>query len=107
MFGIHHILVWNRVLQHDRGWLLQVLLWSLLRGRRRWTTWHVHGFFHPFEVINLGTMVSIMSILTTKSTREVLPKIFVVVLPLSFVFIVPLGVLVAPSEIVWLGVIST
>jgi hypothetical protein len=27
--------------------------------------------FHPFEVENLGTMVTIMSILTTKSAREV------------------------------------
>jgi hypothetical protein len=33
MLGIHHTFVWNRVFQHGRGWLLQVLLWGLLRGR--------------------------------------------------------------------------
>jgi hypothetical protein len=59
---------------------------------------------------NLGTMVSIMSILTTKSTREVRPEIVVVVLPLEFVIIVPLGVLVslilvAPKGMILLGII--
>jgi hypothetical protein len=49
-------------------------------------------------------MVIIMSIHTTKSTREVSPKI-VVVHPWSFVVVVPLGVLVAPNEMVLLGVI--
>jgi hypothetical protein len=73
LLGIHHTLVWNRVLQHGRGWLLQILLWGLLRGRRRWRTWCVHGFFHPFKVRNLGEMVSIMSMLTAKSAREVRP----------------------------------
>jgi hypothetical protein len=34
LLGIHHTLVWNRVFQHDWGWLLQVLLWGLLRGRQ-------------------------------------------------------------------------
>jgi hypothetical protein len=54
---------------------------------------HVHGLFHPFEVRNFWEMVSIMYILTTKSAREVCPEV-VVVLPLAFVVIVPLGVLV-------------
>jgi hypothetical protein len=71
----------------------------------------IHGLFHPFEVRNLGTMVSIMSILTTETIREVRPEIFFV-LPLSFVVIVSLGVLVAlilvpPNEMVLLGVISS
>jgi hypothetical protein len=110
LLGIHHTLVWNRILQNDLRWLLQVLLWGLPRGRRHWGTLCVHGFFHLLEVNNLGAMVCIMSILTTKSAREVSPKI-VVVLPLSFVIIVPLGVLVAliifaPNGMVLLGVIS-
>jgi len=61
-------------------------------------------FFHPFEVYDLGEMVSIMSILAEKGTREVCPNI-VVVLPLAFVFISPLRVLiplvlVAPNRLV-------
>jgi hypothetical protein len=71
----------------------------------------IHGFFHLFEVIKLGEMVCIMSILTTESIREVSPNI-VVLLPLSFVIIFPLGVLVAlilivPSGMDLLGVISS
>jgi hypothetical protein len=74
--------------------------------------WIVHGFFHPFEVNNLGTMVGVMSILTTKTVREVCPNIVVVLLPLAFFFIVPLGVLVAlilvaPCGLVLLGVIPS
>jgi hypothetical protein len=34
MLGIHHTLVWNRVLQNNWRWLLQILLWGLLRGMR-------------------------------------------------------------------------
>jgi hypothetical protein len=71
LLGIHHTLVWNRVLQRSPGWLLQILLWGLLRGRRCWRTWCIHGIFHPFEADNLGTMVSIMTMLTTQGTREV------------------------------------
>jgi hypothetical protein len=90
---------------------LQVLLWGLSRGKRRWMTWHILGFFHPFEVRNLGAMVSIMSILTAKSAREVRSEVFVVFLPLAFVVTVPLGVLVtlilvSPNGLVLLGVVS-
>jgi hypothetical protein len=106
LLGIHHILVWNRVLQHHQGWLLQILLWGLLRGRRRRRTWHIHGIFHLFEANNLGAMVSIMTMITTKSTREVHPEVVVVVPPLVFVVISPLGVLVAPSRLILLGVIA-
>jgi hypothetical protein len=72
--------------------------------------WHVHGIFHLFEVRNLGEMVSIMTMLTTKNAREVHPEVVVVVPPLAFVVIVPLGVLVtlvlvAPNRLVLLGVI--
>jgi hypothetical protein len=57
-------------------------------------------------------MVSIMTMLTTKSAREFRPEVVVVVPPLAFVVIVPLGVLVtlilvAPSRLVLLGVISS
>jgi hypothetical protein len=55
----------------------------------------VHGFFQPLEVDNLGAMVSIMSILTTKSAREFCPEI-VVVLPWLFVVVVPLGFWLPP-----------
>jgi len=99
LLGIHHTLVWNRVFQHSRGWFLKILLWGFLRGRRRWRTWCVHGFFHLFEVINLGAMVSVMSMLTAKSTRFVVP-------PLAFFVIVPMGVLVSPDRLVLLGIIS-
>jgi hypothetical protein len=111
MFGIHHTLVWNGVLKNGRRWLLQILLWGLLRGKRRWRVLHVYGVFHPFEVRNLGIMVCIVSTITTESAREVSLNI-VVFIPLSFVFIVPLGVLsplilVAPSGMVLLGFISS
>jgi hypothetical protein len=65
MLCIHHTLVWNRVLQNDRGWWLKIILWGLLKGRRHWRALHVNGLFHPFEIENLGEMVCIMSILTT------------------------------------------
>jgi hypothetical protein len=111
LLGIHHTLVWNRVLQHHRGWLLKILLWGLLRGRWRWRTWCIHGIFHPFEVDDLGAMVSIMTMLTKKGTREVLPEVVVVIPPLAFVVIAPLGVsvpliLVSPSKLALLGVVS-
>jgi hypothetical protein len=98
-------------LQHGRGWFLQILLWGLLRGRRRWRTWSVHGLFHPFEVINLGVMVSVVSMLTTKRAREFCLEVVVVFPPLAFVVIFPLGVLVtlilvAPSRLDLLGFIS-
>jgi hypothetical protein len=54
-------------------------------------------------------MVSIVTKLTTKGTREVGPKV-VVVFPLAFFFISPLGVLVplilvTPDRLVLLGMI--
>jgi hypothetical protein len=111
LLGIHHTLVWNRVLQHSQGWLLQILLWGLLRGTWHWRTWRIHGIFHLFEVNNLGAMVSIMTMLTAKDTREVHSNVFVVVPPLAFVVISPLGVLVplimvSPNRLVLLGVVS-
>ena len=71
----------------------------------------IYRIFHPFEVRNLGEMVSVMAILTEKGTRKVFPKVFVVVPPLVFFVISPLEVmvpliLVAPSRLVLLGVVS-
>jgi hypothetical protein len=111
LLGIHHPLVWNRVLQHSWGWLLHILLWGLLRGRQCWGTWSIHEFFHLFKVGNLGKMLSIMVILTAKGAREVFPEVIVVVPPLAFIVVSPLGVLVplvrvAPSRVVLLGVVS-
>jgi hypothetical protein len=82
----------------------------MLWGRRRWRTWCIHVIFHLFEVDDLGEMVSIMTMLTAKRTREVRPKV-VVVPPLVFVVITPLGflvplILVSPSRLVLLGVVS-
>jgi hypothetical protein len=109
LLGIHHTLVWNGVFQHNRGWLLQILLRGRLRGIQCWRMWRVHGIFNLFEVDNLGAMVSIITMLTTKSAREVLLKRVVVFPPLAFVFIFPLGVLVtlvlvSPSRLVLLGI---
>jgi hypothetical protein len=90
---------------------MHILLWGLLRGRWCWGTWSISGLFHPFKVSNLREMVSIMAILTSKSTREVCPKI-VVILSLAFVIIAPFRVLVplilvAPERLVLLGVIPS
>jgi hypothetical protein len=65
--------------------------------------------FQPFEINNLGAMVSVMTELTTKGTRE---DGFNIISPLAFVIITPLGVLVplvlvAPSWLVLWGLIPT
>jgi hypothetical protein len=111
LLGVHHPLVWNGVLQHDWGWLLHILLWGLLRGRRCWGTWSISDSFIHLKSSDLREMVSIMAILTAKGTREVCLKI-VVILPLVFVVISPLGVLVplilvSPDRLVLLGVIPS
>jgi hypothetical protein len=63
--------------------------------------------FQPFEINNLGAMVTIMTELTTKGTRE---DGFNIISPLEFVIIAPLGVLVplvlvSPSGLVLWGLI--
>ena len=68
LLGIHHTLVWNRVLQNKWRWWLQIMLW----GKRRWRVLGVHGFFHLFETKNLGEMVSIMSMLTVSTESHTL-----------------------------------
>jgi hypothetical protein len=79
------------------------------RGNQYRGIWSISIFFHPFKVNYFGVMVSIMGIFTAKGTREVFLNI-VVVLPLAFVFISPLGVLVplvlvTPSRLVRLGLV--
>jgi hypothetical protein len=90
---------------------LKILFWGLLSGRRCWRTLCVHGFFHLFEIDNLGELFIIMSILTIKSIREVSSEVIVLLLSWLIVIVSPLGVMVAlilvpPDEIVFLGVIS-
>jgi hypothetical protein len=70
----------------------------------------IHRVFHPFNIIDLGTMMSIVIELTTKGTGEVGSKV-IVIFSLTFVVVSPLTVLsplilVAPSRLVLLGVIS-
>jgi hypothetical protein len=107
LLGVYNTLMWNRILQHGRRGLLHVLLCFLLRGslcKRMGKTTRV---FQPFEIRDLGAMVSVMTELTTKSTRE---DGFNIISPLAFVIISPLGVLVplvlvAPSGLVLWGLI--
>jgi hypothetical protein len=61
LLGVYHTLMWNRILQHGGRGLLHVLLWCLLRGslcRRMGKTTQV---FQPFEINDLGAMVSVMT----------------------------------------------
>ena len=91
MLGVYHTLMWNRILQHGGRGLLCVLLWCLLRGRLCRRRGKAPIVFQPFEINDLGAMVSVMTELTTKGTRE---YGFNIISPLAFVIISPLGVLV-------------
>jgi hypothetical protein len=107
VLGSHDTLMCNRIWWQDGRGLLHVLLWCLLRGglcRRRGKAPRV---FEPFEISDLGAMVSVMTELTTKSTRV---DGFNIIPPLAFVVVAPLGVLVAwvlvaPSWLILLGLI--
>ena len=86
---------------------MHVLLWCLLRGEWCRRRGKVPRVFEPFEISNLGAMVSVMTELTTKSTRV---DGFNIIPPLVFVVVAPLGVLVswvlvAPSRLILLGLI--
>jgi hypothetical protein len=90
---------------------LYVLLWCLLRGRWCWRRGKTTNVFQPFEISDLGAMMSVMVVLTTKGAREDGFNI-VVISPLAFIIISPLGVLVplvlvAPSGLVLWGLIPT
>jgi hypothetical protein len=107
LLGIDDALMWNRILQHC-GRLLRILL-CLLRGRLRRRRRNTPRVFQPFEIGDLWTMVSVMTIDSTKGTRV---YGFNRVPPLAFVVIAPLGVLVplvrvAPSGLLLWGLIPT
>jgi hypothetical protein len=107
LLGVDHTLVWNRILQHDGRGLFHVLLWCLLRGRLCRRMRKTIRVFQSFEISYLGEMMSVMTKLTTKGTREVG---FNIISPLAFVIISPLGVLiplvlVSPSGLVLWGLI--
>jgi hypothetical protein len=92
LLGIYHTLMWNRILQHGERGLLHVLLWCLLRGRLCRRMGKTTRVFQPFEISDLGEMMSVMAELTTKGTRE---YGFNIISPLAFIIIIaPLGVLV-------------
>jgi hypothetical protein len=107
LLGVYHPLMWDRILHHGGRGLLRILLWCLLRGslcRRRGKAPKV---FLPFDISDLGAMVSVMTEFTTKGTRE---DGFNIIYPLAFVVIAPLGVLVplvliAPSGLMLWGLI--
>jgi hypothetical protein len=107
LLGVHHTLMWDRILQHDGRGLLRILLLCLLRGRLRRRRGKAPRVFQPFEISDLWEMVSVMTIYTTKSTRV---DGFNSISPLAFVFIAPLGflvpwVLIAPSGLMMWGLI--
>jgi hypothetical protein len=105
--GVYHTLMWNRILQHGGRGLLHVLLWCLLRDRLCRRMGKTTRIFQPFEISDLGAMMSVMAKLTIKGTRE---DGFNIISPLAFIIIASLGVLVplvlvAPSWLVLWGLI--
>jgi hypothetical protein len=107
LLGVYHTLMWDRILQHNGRGLLRVLLWCLLRGRLCRRRGKAPRVFQPFEINDLGAMVSVMTELTAKGTRE---YGFNIIFPLAFVVVSPLGILVplvliAPSGLVLWGLI--
>jgi hypothetical protein len=107
LLGVYHTLMWDRILQYDGRGLLRVLLLCLLRGRLRWGWGKASTVFQPFEISDLGEMVSVVTEHATKSTRV---DGFNTIPPLAFVVIAPLGVLVplvlvAPSGLMLWGLV--
>ena len=109
LLGFYHTLMWDRIFHHGGRALLHVLLWCLRRGRLCRRRGKAPRVFQPFEINDLGAMVSVMTELTTKGTRE---DGFNIISPLAFVVIAPLRVLVplvrvAPSGLLLWGLIPT
>ena len=107
LVGVYDTLMWDRILQHGGRGLLCILLLCLLRGRLRRRRGKAPRVFQPFEINDLGAMVSVMTKLATNITRV---DGFNIISPLAFVVISSLGVLVplvliAPSGLVLLGLI--
>ena len=109
LLGVDHPLMWDRILHHGGRGLLRILLLCRLRGRLCRSRWNTPRVFQPLEINDLWAMVSVMTKITTKGTRE---DGFNIILPLEFVVIAPLGVLVplvrvAPSGLLLWGLIPT
>jgi hypothetical protein len=109
LLGVYHTLMRDRILQHDGRGLLRVLLLYLLRGRLYWGGGKASRVFQPFEINDLGAMVSVVTEHATKITRV---DGFNIIPPLAFVVSSPLGVLVplvlvAPSGWMLWGLIPT
>ena len=109
LLGVYDTLMWDRILQHGGRGLLHILLMCLLRGRLHRRRGKAPRVFQPFEISDLGEMVSVMTKFTTKGTRV---DGFNIISPLAFVVIAPLGVLVplvrvAPSGLLLWGLIPT
>jgi hypothetical protein len=107
--GVYDTLMGDRILQHGGRGLLHVLLLCLLRGRLRRRRGKAPRVFQPFEISDLRAMVSVVTELTTKGTRE---YGFHIIPPLEFVVVAPLGVLVplvlvSPSGLMLWGLIPT
>jgi hypothetical protein len=109
LLGVYHTLMWNRIFHHGGRGLSHVSLWCLLRGRRCGRMGKTTRVFQPFEISDLGAMMSVMAEITTKGTREDGFNI-IFISPLAFIIIAPLGVLVplvlvAPSGLMLWGLI--
>ena len=107
LLGVDNALMWNRILQYCER-LLRILLLCLLGGRLCWGRGNASRVFQPLEISDLGEMVGVMTIHSTKSRRV---NGFNRIPPLAFVVIAPLGVLVplvqvAPSGLLLWGLIS-
>ena len=70
---------------------MHILLLCLLWGRLCRSGGEIPCIFQSFEICNLGAMVSVMAVYSTKSTRVIG---FNSIPPLASVVIAPLGVLV-------------
>ena len=86
---------------------MHILLLCLLWGRLRWGRGNASRVFQPLEIRNLGAMVGVMTVHSTKSARV---NGFNRILSLAFVVIAPLGVLVplvrvSPSGLLLWGLI--
>jgi hypothetical protein len=91
LLGVYHTLMWDRILQHNGRGLLHIMLWCLLRSSLCRGMGKTTRVFQPFEVSDLGVMVSVMIELATKRKRV---DGFNIISPWAFVVITPLGVLV-------------
>jgi hypothetical protein len=83
--------MWNRILQYGGRGLLHILLLCLLWGRLCRGGGKIPQVFQYLEICDLGAMVGVMTIHTTKSTRV---DGFDSILPLASIVVSPLGVLV-------------